>query len=147
MKCIYCGNTKTRVIDSRESEGRVRRRRECSKCEERFTTYETADDLDIQVRKGDGSTENFKEEKIRKGLQKATDRTSLSEEDVEEIIEEVKKMVRGTNKVKSKEIGNKIKEELSTRDEVAFIRFASVYDNFQEAESFKEAVESLKSKE
>lgn len=146
MKCIYCGNTKTKVVDSRESEGKVRRRRECSECEERFTTYETADSLDIQVVKGDGSTENFREEKIREGLQKAADNTSLNEEDVEEIIEQVKKMVRGTNKVKSKEIGNKIKEELSTRDEVAYIRFASVYDNFQEAESFKEAVESLKSK-
>jgi len=147
MECIYCSDGKTKVIDSRESEGKVRRRRECSSCGERFTTYETADDLDIQVVKGDESTESFREEKIREGLEKAADNTSLNEEDVEEIIEQVKKMVRGQNKVKSKEIGNKIKEELSTKDEVAYIRFASVYDNFQEAESFKEAVESLKSKE
>ncbi|QGA80398.1 transcriptional regulator NrdR [Candidatus Nanohalobium constans] len=146
MKCIYCSDGKTKVVDSRESEGKVRRRRECQSCGERFTTYETADDLDIQVIKGDGETEKFREEKIRDGLEKATNKTSLGAEEVEEIIEEVKKMVRGKNKVESEEIGNKIKEELSTRDEVAYIRFASVYESFEDAESFKEEVESLKSK-
>lgn len=147
MKCIYCGNAKTKVVDSRESEGKVRRRRECSECEERFTTYEEAEDLDIQVVKQDGAVEDFNEDKVREGLEKAANKTSLTEQDVEDTVEEVKKTVRGQSKVKSDEIGNKIKEELSTKDEVAYIRFASVYDNFQQAESFKEAVESLKSKE
>lgn len=147
MHCIYCTDGKTKVVDSRESEGKIRRRRECSKCGERFTTYETAEDFNIQVLKESGETETFNEDKVRKGVDKAAKSTSLTEEDVEEIVESVKDLVRGKNEVKTKEIGNKIKEELSTRNEVAYIRFASVYDNFQDAESFKKAVESLKSKE
>jgi transcriptional repressor NrdR len=147
MKCIYCNDGDTRVVDSRESEGKIRRRRECTECGERFTTYETAEDFDIKVIKENGETENFDEEKVREGVEKAAKSTSLTDADVEEVVESVKNMVRGKNKVETKEIGNKIKEELSTRNEVAFIRFASVYDNFQNAESFKKAVESLKSKE
>ena len=146
MRCIYCGDGKTKVVDSRESEGRIRRRRECTECIERFTTYERAEDLDIQVVKENGKTEKFNEDKVRKGVQKAAKKTSLDQEDVEEIVESVKNQVRGQNQVQTQDIGNKIKEELSTRDEVAYIRFASVYDNFQDAESFKQAVESLKSK-
>lgn len=147
MHCIYCDDGDTRVVDSRESEGKIRRRRECAECGERFTTYETAEDFNIQVVKESGETETFNEDKVRKGVDKAAKSTSLTEEDVEEIVESVKDLVRGKNEVKTKEIGNKIKEELSTRNEVAYIRFASVYDNFQDAESFKKAVESLKSKE
>ncbi len=145
MHCIYCEDGKTRVVDSRESEGRVRRRRECSDCGERFTTYEQAEDLDIKVVKEKGVKEDFNEDKIREGVEKAAKKTSLTDEDVEEVVEAVKNMVRGKNEIKSEEIGNKIKEELSTRDEVAYIRFASVYDSFQDAESFKKEVEHLKS--
>ncbi|MFB6159441.1 MAG: transcriptional regulator NrdR [Candidatus Nanohalobium sp.] len=145
MRCIYCEDGETRVVDSRESEGRIRRRRECAECCERFTTYETAEDLDIQVKKSNGEKQDFNEDKVRNGVEKAAKNTSLTDEDVEEIIEEVKNMVRGSNVVKSEEIGNRIKEELSTRDEVAYIRFASVYDSFEDAESFKKAVESLQS--
>jgi transcriptional repressor NrdR len=145
MHCIYCEDGKTRVVDSRESEGRVRRRRECSDCGERFTTYEQAEDLDIKVVKDKGVKEDFNEDKIREGVEKAAKKTSLTDEDVEEVVEAVKNMVRGKNEIKSEEIGNKIKEELSTRDEVAYIRFASVYDSFQDAESFKKEVEHLKS--
>lgn len=146
MKCIYCNDGKTKVVDSRESEGKIRRRRECAECGERFTTYERAEDFDIKVLKEDGEVETFDEDKVREGVEKAAKSTSLTENDVEEVVESVKNMVRGQNKVETKEIGNKIKEELSTRNEVAYIRFASVYDNFQDAESFKKAVESLKSK-
>lgn len=147
MHCIYCKEGDTRVVDSRESEGKIRRRRECTECSERFTTYETAEDLDIQVIKEDGEKQNFDEDKVRQGVTKAAKKTSLTNKDVEEVVEAVKNMVRGKNEVESEEIGNKIKEELSTRDEVAYIRFASVYDSFEDAESFKQAVESLKSKE
>jgi transcriptional repressor NrdR len=147
MKCIYCSDAETRVVDSRESEGKIRRRRECRECGERFTTYEKPDDLDVQVVKSNGSKEKFRIEKIRDGLEKAAHRTSVDEEGIEEIIEEVKKMVRGKNTVKASEIGDKIKEELSTRDEVAYIRFASVYESFEDAESFKRKVEALKAKE
>lgn len=144
MHCIYCEDGKTKVVDSRESEGKVRRRRECSDCSERFTTYEKAEDFDIQVLKEKGRTEDFNEDKVRQGVEKAAKNTSLTEKDVEEVVEAVKDMVRGENEVNSEEIGNKIKEELSTRDEVAYIRFASVYDSFEDAESFKKEVENLK---
>ena len=146
MECIYCEDGDTKVVDSRESEGKIRRRRECAGCGERFTTYERAEDFDIKVIKGDDRKEKFDEDKVREGVDKAAKSTSLTDEDVEEVVESVKSMVRGKNEVETKEIGNKIKEELSTRNEVAYIRFASVYDNFQDAESFKKAVESLKSK-
>ena len=144
MNCIYCEDGKTKVVDSRETEGKVRRRRECSSCGERFTTYEKAEDFDIKVRKEKGKKEDFNEDKVREGVEKAAKKTTLTEEDVEEVVEAVKDMVRGENEIKSEEIGNKIKEELSTKDEVAYIRFASVYDSFQDAESFKKEVENLK---
>ena len=89
--------------------------------------------------------EDFNEDKVREGVEKAAKKTSLTEEDVEEVVESVKNTVRGKNEVRSEEIGNKIKEELSTRDEVAYIRFASVYDSFKDAESFKKEVENLQS--
>ncbi|MFB6100291.1 MAG: transcriptional regulator NrdR [Candidatus Nanohalobium sp.] len=146
MHCIYCDDGDTRVVDSRESEGKIRRRRECAECGERFTTYEKAEDFDIKVIKEDGEKETFDEDKVREGVEKAAKSTSLTDDDVEEVVESVKNMVRGKNEVETREIGNRIKEELSTRNEVAYIRFASVYDNFQDAESFKKAVESLKSK-
>jgi len=145
MHCIYCEDGKTKVVDSRESEGKVRRRRECSECGERFTTYERAENFDIKVVKEEGRKEDFNEDKIRGGVEKAAKNTTLTEKDVEEVVEAVKNMVRGKNEIRSEEIGNKIKEELSTRDEVAYIRFASVYDSFEDAESFKEEVENLQS--
>jgi len=146
MRCIYCGDGKTKVVDSRESEGRIRRRRECTECSERFTTYERAEDLDIQVVKENGKTEKFNEDKVRNGVQKAAKKTSLDQEDVEEIVESVKNQVREQNQVQTQDIGNKIKEELSTRDEVAYIRFASVYESYEDIESFQEEVEQLKKK-
>jgi len=145
MKCIYCEDGKTKVVDSRESKGKVRRRRECGKCNKRFTTYERAEDFDIKVIKDNQKQEDFNEDKIRNGVEKAAEKTSLTEKDVEEVVEAVKNMVRGKNEIRSEQIGNKIKEELSTRDEVAYIRFASVYDSFEDAESFKKEVEDLKS--
>lgn len=147
MRCIYCEDGDTRVIDSRESEGRVRRRRECSECGERFTTYEKAEDLEVKVEKRSGEVEEFDEDKVRKGVERAVNKTSVDEDDVEKILEEVKNLVRGRSRVSSECIGDKVKEELQKRDEVAYIRFASVYDSFDDVESFKKEVETLKSKE
>ncbi|MFB6193217.1 MAG: transcriptional regulator NrdR [Candidatus Nanohaloarchaea archaeon] len=144
MKCIYCGESSTRVVDTRESEDKVRRRRECKNCGRRFTTYETAEKLDLTVEKRDEENEEFKEEKVRSGVEKAANKTSISDEEVEEIVESVKQMVRGRKKICSEKIGEKVKEELQKRDEVAYIRFASVYDSFEDAESFQEEVKALK---
>lgn len=143
MKCPYCEHNSTRVVDSRETEGKVRRRRECDDCERRFTTYETAEKLDIQVVKRDGSTEPFREQKIREGIQRAVQKTAVTSEEVEEAVEAVKSRVMKKQELQSDEIGKAVKEELKKLDEVAYIRFASVYEGFDDAESFRQEVEAL----
>lgn len=143
MQCPYCDNNSTKVVDTREAADKVRRRRECSNCERRFTTYETAEKFDIKVIKRNGEKEEFDEEKIREGVEMAASKTELDENDVEEIIDEVKKAVRGQKEIKSEEIGDAVKEELKKRDEVAYVRFASVYDSFDSVENFKKEAEEL----
>ena len=144
MKCPYCENKTTKVVDSREIETKVRRRRECKECDRRFTTYETAEKLDIQVVKRDGSKQPFKENKIRDGIQRAVQKTAVTEEEVEEVMENVKSRVMKKQELKAEEIGETVKEELKKLDEVAYIRFASVYDSFDDVESFEEEVKELK---
>jgi transcriptional repressor NrdR len=144
MKCPYCDNETTKVIDSRETETKVRRRRECQQCDRRFTTYETAEKLDIQVIKRDGSKEAFKEDKIRDGIERAVQKTAVTEEEVEEVMENVKSRVMKKQELKAEEIGETVKQELKKLDEVAYIRFTSVYDSFDDVESFEEKVKELK---
>lgn len=144
MKCPYCENETTKVKDSRETEGKVRRRRECQKCERRFTTYETPEKLDIQVVKRDGTKEPFKQQKIKEGIQRAVQKTAITEEEVEEAVENVKKQVMHKQQLTTEEIGNAVKKELKELDEVAYIRFASVYESFDDAESFEEEIKQLK---
>jgi transcriptional repressor NrdR len=147
MKCVYCSHDKTKVIDTRVSSEQVRRRRECKDCGRRFTTYETAESLDIKVEKRDGEVQQFDEEKIRSGIENAVKNTEMTEDEVEEIVEEVKDAVRDKKKVKAEEIGSQVLESLRKRNEVAYIRFASVYESFEDAESFQKEVEQLKKAE
>jgi transcriptional repressor NrdR len=144
MKCIYCEEGDTKVVDTRESKERVRRRRECRECGERFTTYEEAESFDIEVEKSDGKIEEFDEDKIREGLEKAVKKTPIENDEIEEIIEKVKSKIKGSKKVESRKIGQIVKEELKKRNEVAYIRFASVYDSFEDFESLQQEVEALK---
>lgn len=143
MRCPYCGKDGTNVVDTRESSEKVRRRRECGECERRFTTYETVEKYDIQVTKRNGETQEFDEEKIRSGIQRAAEKTPLTEEELEDTVEDVKRQVMDEKEVTAEEIGELVKQELKKRDEVAYIRFASVYDSFQNAESFQKEVEAL----
>lgn len=143
MKCPYCKEKSTRVVDTRESNERVRRRRECPKCERRFTTYETIERFDIKVVKEDGDKEDFEEAKIRKGIEKASEKTGLTDKEIDEVVEEVKNAVSSKKQVKAKDIGEKVMEGLKKRDDVAYIRFASVYQSFEDAESFQEEIKSL----
>jgi transcriptional repressor NrdR len=131
-------------VDTRESKERVRRRRECRECGERFTTYEEAESIDIKVEKTDGKIEEFDEDKIRGGLEKAVKKTPIENNEIEEIIEKVKSEIKGSKKVESRKIGQIVKEELKKRNEVAYIRFASVYDSFEDFESLQQEVEALK---
>jgi transcriptional repressor NrdR len=147
MRCPYCDNQNTRVVDTREASEKVRRRRECSGCDRRFTTYETVEKVDITVIKRDGENEEFREEKIYDGVERAASKTSITETQIEEIVDEVKKSVRDKEQVKASEIGRAVLEALKKRDEVAYMRFASVYDSFDDVESFKQEAEALQKKD
>ena len=143
MRCIYCDG-KTSVVDTRESDHRVRRRRECKECGKRFTTYEEAESIETLVKKSDGTLEAFDEEKLRSGIQKAAKNTSVDRRDINRIIDAVREKVKGLKEVKSGEIGDIVMEELKNIDGIAYIRFASVYDEFESFEALKKEVEELK---
>ena len=148
MHCPYCGYTDTKVIDSRLiAEGlQTRRRRECPECGERFTTFETAELLMPKIiKQRNNMREPFNEQKLREGLFRALEKRPVGEEEVEKLIEDIKKDIRGTGEreVKSRLIGEIIMKRLRGLDEVAFIRFASVYRRFEDITEFSEEVEKL----
>ena len=148
MHCPFCNNNDTRVIDSRLiAEGsQTRRRRECPSCGERFTTFESAELLMPKVIKSrDNMREPFNEEKLKEGLFRALEKRPVGEEEVETLIEAIKKDIRssGEREVRSRLIGEVIMKHLRQIDEVAFIRFASVYRRFEDITEFSEEVEKL----
>lgn len=151
MFCPFCDTEDTKVIDSRlVSEGRqVRRRRECSVCKERFTSYETAELLMPYVIKNDGRRSPFNADNLRLGLEKALERRPVSVEDCEAAIERILHRIRetGEREILSSFIGEKVMEELRSLDQVAYVRFASVYRSFQDLDEFKLEIEKLKSGE
>ena len=148
MHCPFCSHTDTKVIDSRLiAEGsQTRRRRECPDCGERFTTFESAELLMPKIIKSrDDMREPFNEQKLREGLYRALEKRPVGEEEVETLIEDIKKDIRsyGEREVRSRLIGEVIKKRLRRLDEVAFIRFASVYRRFEDITEFSEEVEKL----
>ena len=148
MHCPFCSHTDTKVIDSRLiSEGsQTRRRRECPACGERFTTFESAELLMPKVIKSrDNMREPFNEQKLREGLYRALEKRPVGEEEVETLIEDIKKDIISTveREVRSRLIGEVIMKRLRLLDEVAFIRFASVYRRFEDITEFSEEVEKL----
>ena len=148
MHCPYCSHTDTKVIDSRLiAEGtQTRRRRECPSCGDRFTTFESAELLMPKVIKSrNNMREPFNEQKLREGLSRALEKRPVGEEEVETLIEDVKKDIRSTGEreVRSRLIGEIIMKRLRQLDEVAFIRFASVYRRFEDVTEFSEEVEKL----
>ncbi len=148
MRCPFCGDTETKVVDSRFSnEGdQVRRRRECLRCIERFTTYETAELNLPRMVKRDASREAFSEEKLRQGLLRALEKRPVSMERVEDAISRIKRRLRafGEREVHTKELGDWIMEELRRIDHVAYVRFASVYRRFQDVHAFEEEIQRLR---
>ena len=148
MHCAFCSHTDTKVIDSRLiAEGsQTRRRRECPDCGERFTTFESAELLMPKIIKSrDDMREPFNEQKLREGLYRALEKRPVGEEEVETLIEDIKKDIRsyGEREVRSRLIGEVIMKRLRRLDEVAFIRFASVYRRFEDITEFSEEVEKL----
>ena len=147
MKCPYCGFAQDKVIDTREiNDGlQIRRRRECLNCGKRFTTYEEIEMKPLIVIKKDGRREKFNREKIFTGIQKACEKRPISTEEIEKIIMEIEQELRQKfdREVPSKEIGKIIIKRLKKIDKVAYIRFASVYREFQDISEFKKEIEKI----
>ena len=147
MKCPFCGAADTKVIDSRlAAEGeQVRRRRECVECAERFTTFEGAELVMPSLVKSDGVREPFNEEKLRAGVRRALEKRPVSVEDVETLIAKIKQAIRATGEreIPSRLVGETVMEELRGVDQVAFVRFASVYRSFQDIEEFRAEIDKL----
>ncbi len=147
MHCPFCSATDTRVVDSRlVGDGdQVRRRRECAECRERFTTYETAELTYPRIIKSDGRRERFHEEKLRGGFLRALEKRPVDMDRVEVAISRVKHKLRaaGDREVKSRRIGEWVMEELRGLDQVAYVRFASVYRSFGDVRAFLDEIERL----
>lgn len=147
MHCPFCGHTETKVIDSRlAGEGaQVRRRRECLQCTERFTTFESAELLMPYVVKNDGRREPFDEHKLRSGMVTALEKRPVPAEEVEQSLRRIKHALRttGEREVPARDLGELIMEELRGLDDIAYVRFASVYRSFQDVDEFREEIERL----
>jgi transcriptional repressor NrdR len=147
MHCPFCNHEDTKVIDSRlAGEGQqVRRRRECDKCGERFTTFESAELVMPRIVKNDGTREPYDEAKLRSGMTRALEKRPVSTEAMEEALARVihKLQVAGEREIKSRQLGDWVMEELKVMDEVAYVRFASVYRSFQDVNEFREEIERL----
>jgi len=150
MHCPYCGSNKTHVIDSRfvASDNSIRRRRVCDACKRRFTTYERVYTMQITVIKKNGNREPFDRNKVLNGIMKACEKRPISRERMEEIAEKIERKLISQNKkeVTSRKIGEMVMSELYKLDPVAYIRFASVYNNFDSPDQFRKIAMMLKNK-
>ena len=145
MLCPYCSHTTSKVTDKRFSPNGIRRRRECLKCKKRYTTYEQIAKGDIFVIKKDMSREKFERDKISKGIYKAFEKRPISNEKIDKMINELEEQIRKTGKkeVRSSTIGELIMKKIKKLDNVAYIRFASVYRDFQDVHDFKREMKGL----
>ena len=147
MKCIYCGNEESKVLDSRNSDetNAIRRRRECLNCGRRFTTYETIETVPILVIKNDGSRQSFDASKLKNGMIKACEKRPVSMSQIDHVVDEIEKSIQNklTQEIKSSQLGEMVMEALKKLDVVAYVRFASVYRQFKDIESFKKLLENM----
>ncbi|HET9051391.1 MAG TPA: transcriptional regulator NrdR [Candidatus Dormibacteraeota bacterium] len=147
MKCPYCQNGDSKVVDSRDSETgeAIRRRRECLRCGKRFTTYERVEAAPVYVVKKDGRREEFDRHKLLGGLLTATKKRDIARSSLETIVDEIEHSLRGRGQVEipSREVGEMVMERLRALDEIAYIRFASVYRSFKDATDMRATIEDL----
>ncbi len=147
MKCPFCNEPDTRVLDSRptEEDTSIRRRRECQKCGKRFTTYEMVERTPIIVVKNDKSREEFDREKLLRGLLRACEKRPISIQTLEHVVDSIETSIRNSmdREVTSEKIGEYAMKELKEIDEVAYVRFSSVYRHFKDISSFQEAIVKL----
>ncbi len=147
MYCPFCGKQDTKVIDSRLAGGgaQIRRRRECIDCGERFTTYETAELIMPRMIKSDGTREPFNGDKLRGGLLRALEKRPVETESVEAAIQRIEKRLSasGERELSTRQLGDWVMDELRDLDQVAYVRFASVYRSFQDVNAFREEIDRL----
>jgi transcriptional repressor NrdR len=147
MICPFCGHSETKVVDSRDTnDGKaIRRRRECEKCQARFSTYEEMEIMRLTVIKRDGSKQDYNRNKVEIGMRKALEKRPVSEDKIAKAIGDIEYEIqaRESNEITSKELGKMILEKLKEIDDVAYLRFASVYKSFKSADSFRKEMEKL----
>lgn len=147
MICPFCGHNETKVVDSRDAkEGKAtRRRRECEKCQARFSTYEEVEIMRLTVVKKDGVKQDFDRSKIEVGIRKALEKRPINEEKIDKIMADIEYEIKAKDQpeITSKEIGRIVLEKLKEVDDVAYLRFASVYKSFGSAETFKKEAEKI----
>lgn len=150
MKCPFCGEQESKVVDSRHSDDNlsIRRRRECIACQRRFTTYETIESMPVIVVKKDGSHQNFDRTKVLNSMMRAFDKRQVSAADLERITGEIEQSVQNSldREVSTDQIGQMVLARIKPLDEVAYIRFASVYRRFQDVNSFIREINELQDK-
>jgi transcriptional repressor NrdR len=147
MKCPYCGSNNIKTLETRDSpDNTIRRRKECVGCGKRFTTYEYVETIELMVKKKDGRIERFDINKIIRGLQKACEKRPVTMEKIRELAERVRQelMLLGKEEVSSQEIGDLVMKHLKKVDRIAYIRFASVYRQFEEPEDFRRVLQEVK---
>jgi len=147
MKCPYCGSENIKTLETRDSaDNTVRRRKECGDCGKRFTTYEYVEAIELMVRKKNGELERFDLNKIVRGLQKACEKRPVTMEQIQGLAERVRQdlMMMGKTEVSSQEIGDLVMKYLKNLDRIAYIRFASVYRQFEEPEDFRKVLSEVK---
>ena len=147
MKCPFCGYDDSKVLDTRPTDegNTIRRRRECLKCQKRFTTYEKIEQSPIMVIKKDGNRQAFDREKIIRGMIKSCEKRPVSAADIEEAVNNIEKKIENSMKkeIRSLEVGEMVMDELKDLDEVSYVRFASVYREFKDLQSFIDELENF----
>ncbi|MEK7092188.1 MAG: transcriptional regulator NrdR [Patescibacteria group bacterium] len=147
MKCPYCGERETEVIETRDSDDldTIRRRRSCQKCDKRFTTYERVENIHLVVIKKDGKRQQFSRDKLKSGLLKSCEKTTVSVDTIEKIVTDIERELRNESgvEVESKKIGAMVASRLKQIDKIAYIRFSSVFKQFVDIEDFEKEVQKL----
>jgi transcriptional repressor NrdR len=145
MICPFCKNLETKVTNKRDANEITRRRRECLKCGKRFTTYEKIEPIERYIVKKDGRREKFDQEKLLRGIKTACEKRPIPQQEIEKIVDEIKsKFLINKKEIPSKKIGEEIMKKLKKLDNVAYIRFASVYRDFHDVEDFKDIMKEVR---
>ena len=145
MECPYCLHTKFSVTDKRDSQSGIRRRRECLKCKKRFTTYEKIEKKEFYVIKKDSRREKFDRNKLEKGIERAFEKRPISQEKIQKMINEIEEQIRkrGKKEISSSIIGDAVSKKIKRLDKIAYIRFASVYRDFEDVKDFEKELKNI----